>query len=97
MNNQKGLPFLEAEKSQDGLYSQYILFPGALVQYVIVFKTNLFMCLFLAVLGLHGRAGFSLVAASAAYALVAVASHHGGFACCGAWTLGRVGFNTCGT
>ena len=55
------------------------------------------MCLCLAALGLHGCAGFSLVAASAVYPLALLASRRGGFACCGAWTLGRVGFSRWGT
>ena len=62
--------------------------------YIYIFKFYLFI-LFLAALGLSCYTGFSLVAVSRGYSLVAalrllivVASHCGGFSCCEAWALG---------
>ena len=41
--------------------------------------------------------GLSLVAESGATFCCARASHHGGFSCCGAWSLGHASFSGCGT
>ena len=56
----------------------------------------LFICLFLAVLGLRCCAGSALVVESGGFTHCGVqASHCGGFSCCGAWTVGCTGFSSC--
>ena len=61
-------------------------------------KVILFVCLFLAVLGLHCCVGFSPVAARGDYSLVAVCGVLISVASlvCRAWALGCVGFSSCG-
>ena len=62
-----------------------------------LFFKNWFYLLFLAALGFHGFAGFSLVVASrgSSSSCGALASQCSGFSC-RAWALGRVGFSCCG-
>ena len=56
------------------------------------------MYVFLAVLGLHGHAGFSLVLESRGYSSCGVQdSHCNGFSCCGAQVLKHKGFRHCGS
>ena len=64
---------------------------------------NLCFCLFLAVLGLHCWAGFSLVTVNSLSGCSAWASHCCDFPCCGAWAPGSQasaaahGLNHCGS
>ena len=54
--------------------------------------------LFLAVLGLHCYAGFSLVIESRGYSSCSEwASQGSGFSSCGAWALRHVDFSRCGS
>ena len=60
-----------------------------------IIRQIVFIYLFLIALGLPCCPGFSLAAASRAYSLVA--SHCGGFSCCGARALGHKSFSRCST
>ena len=58
-----------------------------------IIRQIVFIYLFLIALGLPCCPGFSLAAASRAYSLVA--SHCGGFSCCGARAPGHLDFGSC--
>ena len=68
----------------------YFVYSHSLMIFFTVMALVVFIHLTLAVLGLQGCMGFSLVGVTRGYSLGAMlrASHYRGFSCCREWSLG---------